>query len=101
MRISARAPDSKKIDAAIEAIKLRRSEKDREIATQKSRKFDIQRKIDRMEADLAHMKTDKERWSMRSPSLRRPKPIYRPKTARSSRKSTEVQQQHRPAIPNQ
>ncbi len=51
----------KKIDAAIETIKLRRSEKDREIAAQKSRKFDIQRKIDRMEADLVHMKTDRER----------------------------------------
>lgn len=51
----------KKIDSAIEAIKLRRFEKDRDIATRKSRKFDIQRKIDRMEADLAHMKTDRER----------------------------------------
>ena len=50
-----------KIDAAIQAIKLRRSEKDREIASQKSRKFEIQRKIDRMEADLAHMRTDRER----------------------------------------
>ena len=49
------------IDAAIQAIKLRRSEKDREIASQKSRKFEIQRKIDRMEADLAHMRTDRER----------------------------------------
>jgi chromosome segregation protein len=51
----------KKIDAAIEAIKLRRSEKDRDIAAHKSRKFEIQRKIDRMETDLAHMKTDRER----------------------------------------
>ncbi len=50
-----------KIDAAIQAIKLRRSEKDREIASQKSRKFEVQRKIDRMEADLAHMRTDRER----------------------------------------
>jgi chromosome segregation protein len=50
-----------KIDAAIEAIKFRRSEKDREIAAQKSRKFEIQRKIDRLEADLSHMQTDRER----------------------------------------
>ncbi|MGD9310602.1 MAG: AAA family ATPase, partial [Desulfosarcina sp.] len=51
----------KKIDAAIEAIKLRRSEKDRDIASRKSRKFEIQRKIDRMETDLAHMKSERER----------------------------------------
>ncbi|MFO7713515.1 chromosome segregation protein SMC [Desulfosarcina sp.] len=50
-----------KIDAAIETIKLRRSEKDRDIASRKSRQFEIQRKIDRMEADLAHMNTDRER----------------------------------------
>ncbi|BBO81540.1 chromosome partition protein Smc [Desulfosarcina ovata subsp. sediminis] len=51
----------KQIDAAVEAIKLRRFEKDRDIAAQKSRKFEIQRKIDRMEADLVHLKTDRER----------------------------------------
>ena len=51
----------KKIDAAIETIKFQRSEKDRAIASQKSRKFNIQRKIDRMEGDMAHMKTDRER----------------------------------------
>ena len=53
----------KKIDAAVEAIKLRRFEKDRAIADQKARKFEIQRKIDRMEADLAHLKADRERLS--------------------------------------
>ena len=51
----------KKIDAAIEAIKLRRFEKDRDIAERKSRQFEIQRKIDRMEAELKHLKTDRER----------------------------------------
>ncbi|MGA6925785.1 MAG: AAA family ATPase, partial [Desulfosarcina sp.] len=51
----------KKIDAAIEAVKLRRIEKDRDIAIRKSRRFEIQRKIDRMEADLVHMQTDRER----------------------------------------
>ncbi len=51
----------KKIDAAIEAIKLRRFEKDRDIASQKSRRFDIQRKIDRMEADRIHLNTDRDR----------------------------------------
>ena len=56
-----RDTELKKIDAAVEAIKLRRFEKDRDIASQKSRKFEIQRKIDRMEADLAHLQTDRQR----------------------------------------
>jgi chromosome segregation protein len=51
----------KKIDAAIASIKLHRSEKDREIAAFKSRKYEIQRKIDRMEDDLQHAKTERER----------------------------------------
>ncbi len=51
----------KKIDAAIEAIKLRKQQKDKDISQRKSRQFEIQRKIDRMEAELAHMKTDRER----------------------------------------
>ncbi|PIE67226.1 MAG: chromosome segregation protein SMC [Deltaproteobacteria bacterium] len=53
----------KRIDAAIEAIKLRRMEKDRDIAGRKSRKYEIQRKIDRMETELAHMLKDRERLS--------------------------------------
>ncbi len=51
----------KTIDAAIEAIKLHRLEKEREIASAKSYRFDTQRKIDRMEADRGHMKADRER----------------------------------------
>jgi chromosome segregation protein len=52
----------KKIDAAIESIKLKRHQKDREIASEKkSRKFEIQRKIDRLETNLTHMKEDRKR----------------------------------------
>ncbi len=51
----------KKIDAAIESIKLRRFEKDRDIAARKSRQFEIRRKIDRMETELKHLKSDRER----------------------------------------
>ncbi len=51
----------KQIDAAIESIKLQRHQKDRDIASGKSRKFEIQRKTDRMETDLDHMKMDKKR----------------------------------------
>ena len=57
----AQATNLKKIDAAIEAIKFKRQQKDQEIATQKSRKFDSQRKIDRTEADLSHLKSEIQR----------------------------------------
>ena len=51
----------KKIDAAIESIKLQRHQKDREIASGKTRKFEIQRKIDRLETNLTHMKKERKR----------------------------------------
>ncbi|MGD9213665.1 MAG: chromosome segregation protein SMC [Desulfobacteraceae bacterium] len=57
----AQATNLKKIDAAIEVIKLKRQQKDQEIATQKSSKFDSQRKIDRTEADLSHLKSEIQR----------------------------------------
>ncbi len=49
------------IDAAIASIKLQRSEKDQAIAACKSRKFEIQRDLDRMEADRVHMQADRQR----------------------------------------
>jgi chromosome segregation protein len=57
----AHATQLQKIDAAIEAIKLKRHQKDQEIASQKSRRFDTQRKIDRNESDLSHLKTEIQR----------------------------------------
>lgn len=50
-----------KLDAAVEEIKFQRSQKDQEISDQKSRKFETQRSIDRMENDLAHLRKDVER----------------------------------------
>ncbi len=50
-----------KLDAAVEEIKFQRSQKDQEISDQKSRKFETQRSIDRMENDLAHLREDVER----------------------------------------
>lgn len=61
----------KKVDAAIEDIKLKRHQKDQEIAAQKSNKFDSQRKIDRTEADLAHLKTEIQRLHNESIELER------------------------------
>jgi chromosome segregation protein len=51
----------KRLDAAVEEIKLKRLEKDQEISAQKSKKFEAQRRIDRMENDLLHLRRDIER----------------------------------------
>jgi chromosome segregation protein len=55
------ASQLKKLDAAVEEIKLQRSQKNQEIADQKSRKFELQRKIDRTEGDLSHQRQEIER----------------------------------------
>ncbi len=59
----------KKLDAAVEEIKLRRWQKSQEIAEQKSQKFDTQRDIDRAENDLAHMRTEIERLNREAAEL--------------------------------
>ena len=51
----------KKLDAAVEEIKLQRSQKNQEMPDQKSRKFDLLRKIDRIEGDLSHQRQEIER----------------------------------------
>jgi chromosome segregation protein len=84
----------KKIDAAIESIKLRRFEKDRDIASRKSRKFDIQRKIDRMEADLAHMKTDRERLEREVGELETARTGLEAKNSAIISEIDQVQRQH-------
>ena len=52
------------IDAAIEKIKFERAEKSQEIAAQKSRRFEVQRKTDKIENDLAHLKKDAETYKI-------------------------------------
>ena len=51
----------KKIDAAVEAIKMKRWQKNQEISAQKSQTFEAQRKIDRMESDIGHQRNEVER----------------------------------------
>jgi len=58
-----------KLDAALEEIKLRRSQKDQEISEQKSKKFEMQRNMDRIENDLAHLHKDIERFSNETAGL--------------------------------
>jgi chromosome segregation protein len=57
----AQATNLKKVDAAIEEIKFKRQQKDQEIAEQKTNRFNSQRKIDRTEADLSHLKNEIQR----------------------------------------
>jgi chromosome segregation protein len=51
----------KKLDAAVEEIKLKRQQKTHEISEQKTQKFETQRTIDRIENDLTHLRKDIER----------------------------------------
>ena len=51
----------KKIDAAVEQIKLRREQKNQEIGSQKATIFQTQRSLDRLENDLSHHREDIER----------------------------------------
>jgi chromosome segregation protein len=51
----------KKLDAAVEEIKLKRWQKNQEISERKSEKYETQRNVDRAENDLAHLRNDIER----------------------------------------
>ena len=59
----------KKLDAAIEEIKLKRWQKNQEIAEQKSKKYDNQREIDRTENDLSHLRHEIERLDREASEL--------------------------------
>jgi chromosome segregation protein len=56
----ARSSEIKKLDAAVENIKLKQWEKNQEISSQKSHKFELQRNADRAETELSHFKTNLE-----------------------------------------
>jgi len=58
-----------KLDLAIEEIKLQRWEKNQEMSKQKSKKYEMQRDIDRTENDLAHFKKDVERLAIEASEL--------------------------------
>lgn len=63
----------KKVDAAIEEIKLKRQQKDQQISAQKSTRFETQRSIDRTEADLSHLKNEIQRLHNETIELERAK----------------------------
>ena len=53
----------KKMDAAVEEIKLKRWQKNQEIAAQKNSRFENQRNIDRLETQREHLKSEASRLS--------------------------------------
>ncbi|MEE4266024.1 MAG: chromosome segregation protein SMC [Desulfobacteraceae bacterium] len=59
----------KKLDAAIEEIKLKRWQKNQEISERKSEKYETQRIVDRSENDLAHLRTDIQRLAQETSEL--------------------------------
>ncbi len=58
-----RVAQLKKIDAAVEAVKLEQTRKGEEISRRSALKFETQRQIDRSEAELKHLKSEIERLS--------------------------------------
>jgi chromosome segregation protein len=59
----------KKLDAAVEEIKLKRWQKNQEISERKSEKYETQRLVDRTENDLAHFRNDIERLARETGEL--------------------------------
>jgi len=59
----------KKIDAAVEEIKLKRWQKNQEISERKSEKYETQRIVDRTENDLAHLRTEIQRLALETGEL--------------------------------
>jgi chromosome segregation protein len=59
----------KKLDAAVEEIKLKRWQKNQEISERKSEKYETQRIVDRTENDLAHLRNDIERLARETSEL--------------------------------
>ena len=59
----------KKLDAALEEIKLKRWQKNQEISEKKSEKYDTQREVDRVENNLAHLRGEIDRLNRESNEL--------------------------------
>ena len=60
----------KKLDAAVESIKLKRHQKTEEISARKAKKFETQRNADRIENDLSHLRREIERLTREADELK-------------------------------
>ncbi|MGD8251440.1 MAG: chromosome segregation protein SMC [Desulfobacterales bacterium] len=81
------------IDAAVEDIKLRRFQKSQEVAEQRSRQFDLQRSIDKLESGLSHMTGDGERLSAEIGALEETRGQLAGKNTKIAEDIVEVDQQ--------
>lgn len=59
----------RKLDSAVEEIKVKRLQKNEEISEQKARKFEAQRTIDRIENDQAHLRSEIDRLGTEAADL--------------------------------
>ncbi len=84
-----------KIDAAIEEIKLKRQQKDQEIAAQKSDKFETQRKLDRAEADQAHLRNEIQRLGSEITELEQARLDLAAKTESMASEVAQVEEQNK------
>jgi chromosome segregation protein len=91
----AHATQIKKIDAAIEEIKLKRWQKNQEISDQKSNRFETQRAIDRVEAERIHLKNESERLRTEIESLEQAQSDLTTKTATIGTEIGEVEAENR------
>lgn len=57
------------IDAAIEKIRVQRLEKEKEISARRAKRFETQRQSDRIENDLAHLKSESQRLAREADEL--------------------------------
>jgi chromosome segregation protein len=85
----------KKIDAAVEQIKLKRLQKNQEIAAQKSHQFEIQRRIDRDETERNHLKSEIDRLSTETAALGQARQELETKSVNMGAEVTQVETQNR------
>lgn len=85
----------KKIDAAVEEIKLKRWQKNQEIASQKSSQFEIQRRIDRGESERQHLKSEVNRLSSEIDALTQARQDLEAKSENIGTEVTQVENQNR------
>ncbi len=84
----------KRIDAAVEDIKLKRFQKNQEISSQKSRKFEMQRNIDRFETDREHLKKEADRLLTERDALQQAQEELTTKTATICSEVSQVDKQN-------
>lgn len=82
----------KKLEASVEEIRVRQIQKDQEISTFKSGRYEIQRKIDRTENELAHLKKESKRLETEAKTLEQGCETLKDRTQEIQAEITELEQ---------